>query len=186
MLTAEEIAPKRAVSLSRKSYHQLAESGVYDGRRTQLIYGTVIDMNSMGTPHANAIRVLNRFFVTITSPEFDVMVQLPLAASDESEPEPDFAFVSRLGPHIADHPQTALLVVEVADSSRRLDLGPKATLYAECGVVEYWVIDLKAQSTIVHRSPRRGRYTSTRKVSWSSKLTSKAIPAISACFADLL
>ena len=90
VLTAEQIAPKRAVPILRTTYHQLGELGVYAGRRVQLVYGTVIDMSPMGTPHANAIRMLNRSFVTHTAPDIDVMVQLPIAAADDSEPEPDF------------------------------------------------------------------------------------------------
>jgi Uma2 family endonuclease len=175
VLTAEEIAPKRAVPILRTTYHQLGELGVYQGRRVQLIYGTVIDMSPMGTPHANAIRVLNRFFVSNTPANIDVMVQLPLAAAVDSEPEPDFAFVRALKGPSEDHPSTALLVVEVADSSLKLDLGPKATLYAECKVPEYWVIDLKTRSTAVHRAPKKGKYTSVRRVPWATALTSDAL-----------
>jgi Uma2 family endonuclease len=187
VLTAEEIAPNRALLLSRKTYHQLGDLGVYEGRRTQLLYGTVIDMSPMGTLHANAIRILTRHFVMAAGQSFDVMVQLPIAVSDESEPEPDFALVPCLPGHLHDQPPTtALLVIEVADSSLRLDLGPKATLYAEAGVPEYWVVDLKGRSTVVHRSPRRGKYMSVRKNSWSTLLISKAVPSITARFADLL
>ena len=186
MLTAEQIAPNRAFPTLRKTYHQLGELGVYQGRRVQLLYGTVIDMSSMGTPHANAIRVLTRYFVTHTSKAMDVMVQLPIAASDESEPEPDFAFVPSRPVSEDDHPATALLVVEVADSSLKLDLGVKALLYAECGVPEYWVLDLKARSTVVHRAPRRGKYTSCRRVPWTSLLKSISVPSLSLRFAPIL
>lgn len=68
MLTAEQIAPRRAVPILRTTYRQLTELGAYQGRRVQLLYGTVIDMSSMGTPHAMAIRLLLRYFVTQTPP----------------------------------------------------------------------------------------------------------------------
>lgn len=186
VLTAEQIAPKQAVPILRTTYHQLGELGVYAGRRVQLVYGTVIDMSPMGTPHANAIRMLNRCFVTHTAPDIDVMVQLPIAAADDSEPEPDFAFIPQLKRATEDHPSTALLVVEVADSSLKLDLGPKSSLYAECRVPEYWVVDLKARSTVVHRVPRRGKYTSVRRVAWSAVLTSTAVAGLSIKLTDIL
>ncbi len=187
MLSAQDIAPKQAVPITRAAYHHLAELGAYEGRRVQLIYGTVINMSPMGTPHANAIRVLNRYFVMHTGAEYDLMVRLPLAASTDSEPEPNFALVPRLDTaDTADHPATALLVVEVADSSLRLDLGPKASLYAECRVPEYWVVDLKGRATVVHRGPKRGKYTSVRRVAWSSVLTSTAVPSLAVRLADVL
>ncbi len=58
MLIAEQIAPKQAVPIFRTTYHLLGQLGVYQGRRVQLIYGTVIDMSPMGTPHAKFAELL--------------------------------------------------------------------------------------------------------------------------------
>ena len=41
----------------------------------------------------------------------------------------------------ADHPTTALLVIEVSDTTLRLDRR-KAGLYASAGVPEYWIVNL--------------------------------------------
>ena len=68
----------------------------------------------------------------------------------------------------------------------KLDLGPKATLYAQCRVPEYWVLDLAARSTVVHRAPRRGKYSSVRRVPWSTLLSSTSVAALSVRFADVL
>lgn len=179
MITAEQIAPIRAVPLLRTEYHQLAKAGAYAGRRVQLIFGTVIDMSAMGTEHAQTIRALIRHFVTSAPAELDVMVQLPIAAADDSEPEPDFAFVPHESKGAADHPRVARLLVEVADTSLKLDLGPKAQLYAASKVPEYWVIDLNARTTVVYRTPRRGKYTSVRRVPWTALLRSTAVPSLS-------
>ena len=104
----------------------------------------------------------------------------------ENERPSDFAFVPSRPVSEDDHPATALLVVEVADSSLKLDLGVKALLYAECGVPEYWVLDLKARSTVVHRAPRRGKYTSCRRVPWTSVLKSISVPSLSLRLAPIL
>jgi Uma2 family endonuclease len=77
---------------------------------------------------------------------------LTLAASG-SEPEPDFAVVPR-GVEEPYHPATAALVVEIAVSSRRIDLGRKVALYAQAGVGEYWVVDVERKRVIAHRDPR--------------------------------
>lgn len=40
--------------------------------------------------------------------------------------------------------EDVLLLIEVSDSSIATDLQEKADLYAESGIVEYWVIDVPA------------------------------------------
>ena len=123
MLTTAEIAPKRAFPILRSTYHQLGEAGVFQGRRVQLVYGTIIDMSPMGIPHRTALRVLNRTFVELVPRTWDVMVQVPLDLADDSEPEPDFSFVPRFTPgEVEPH---AAVVMELADSSLKLDLGPR-------------------------------------------------------------
>lgn len=71
-----------------------------------------------------------------------VRVQLPLVVSDESEPEPDLCVVE--GSHRDyrhEHPRTALLVVEVADSTLAYDR-LEAGLYASASVPEYWILNV--------------------------------------------
>jgi Uma2 family endonuclease len=186
MLTAEAISPIEPFRFSRPEYHRLGESGAFAGKRVQLIRGTVITMSPMGLLHALAIRRLTKLFVSQAPDALVVCVQLPLAAAADSEPEPDFAFVAERDLKGDDHPSTAVLVVEVADSSLRLDLGPKADLYAECKVPEYWVVDLGARATFVHLSPRRGKYTSVHRVPWSRTLAANAVPEVSVRLAELL
>ena len=47
-----------------------------------------------------------------------------------------------LGDYSKQYPQTASLVVEVADSSLNKDQGVKRRLYASAGIPEYWLINL--------------------------------------------
>ena len=53
----------------------------------------------------------------------------------------------------SDHPQTAVLVVEVSKSLLNYDLHTKACLYASMGVPDYWVLDLVKRQLLVHRQP---------------------------------
>jgi len=64
----------------------------------------------------------------------DVRVQLPLRVPDATSlPEPDVAVVARDDLTIS-HPRTALLVIEVAESSLPVDTTVKPALYAAAGV----------------------------------------------------
>ena len=58
---------------------------------------------------------------------------------DDSEPEPDAAIVPA-GDYDHAHPTTALLVIEIADSSLARDRR-KAGLYAAAGIPECWIVD---------------------------------------------
>ncbi len=178
MLSAESVSPVKTLPLRRADYHHLAAHGAFEGQRVQLIFGTVLSMSPMGTPHANAMARLTRVFMAATPADLELRVQLPLAAGDESEPEPDFAFVGLRPFETEDHPDTAVLVVEVADSSLRLDLGPKAELYAAMGVPEYWVIDLARRSTVVHAGLKRAKYGAVHRVPWARALMSAAVSGL--------
>lgn len=85
----------------------------------------------------------------------DVLVQLPFAAGDLSEPEPDVAVVPVSEPT---HPSKAILIIEVAQSSLKEDRG-KASLYAAAAVPEYWIINLVDNVIERHAQLKNGAYT---------------------------
>lgn len=114
-----------------------------------------------------------------------VRARAPLALSDIDEPEPDVAVV-QLGEYREQLPQTALLVVEVADATRRRDLGPKAILYARAGVPECWVVDLPERRVVVHSDPRPDGYVTLRTVREGDVLTPGAFPDLALPVADIL
>jgi Uma2 family endonuclease len=69
---------------------------------------------------------------------FCVRPQSTLVLGEDEAPEPDIAVVA--GPceeHQAELPSSALLVVEVADTSLLFDRGRKADIYARAGVPEW-------------------------------------------------
>jgi prepilin-type N-terminal cleavage/methylation domain-containing protein len=52
--------------------------------------------------------------------------------------------------YVVDHPKTALLVVEVADTTLEADTHEKASLYAAGGVADYWVLDVTDRLLVFH------------------------------------
>ena len=96
------------------------------------------------------------------SDQLIISIQTPLRLDDLSEPEPDVVLL-RLDAPQDRHPgpREALLVIEVADSSIRVDRGRKLPLYARAGIAEYWIVDLNADRIEVYRDPMRSRYRST-------------------------
>ena len=80
----------------------------------------------------------------------------------DSVPEPDVAVVTGTREDYAQrHPAVAELVVEVAVTSIASDR-EKATLYAEAGVGEYWIVLAEAGQVEVYRVPEDGIYRTRR------------------------
>jgi Uma2 family endonuclease len=50
-------------------------------------------------------------------------------------------------------PADILLVIEVSDSSLEYDRQVKLPMYAEAGIVEFWIINLEDECLEVHRQP---------------------------------
>jgi len=147
--------------LLRAEYDELVETGALEGARVELLQGVLVEVTPQGSPHAGVVTLLTRLLAPVLQQGYDLRVQLPLAAGPADEPEPDLAVVEAGDPW-AGHPSTAALVVEVAHSSQRMDLGYKARLYASAGVPDYWVVDLAAQRILVHREPGDGGYAAVR------------------------
>jgi Uma2 family endonuclease len=101
----------------------------------------------------------------------------PLTLAD-SEPEPDVAIVRGTEQQFFYvHPNTAELVVEVAVSSAALDR-ENASLYAEAGVKEYWIVLAPQRQIEVYRRPEKGRYQEVRTVGVNDTLECASVPHV--------
>jgi Uma2 family endonuclease len=151
----------RIRALLRREYEQLVAAGAFDGERLELLEGELVVMSPQNARHAWAIDELAERLRAGLGGRARLRVQTPLALSDHDEPEPDLAVVP-LGDYRAALPTTALLVVEVADTSRAHDLGAKSVVYARAGIPEYWVLDLVERRIVVHTEPRPDGYAGLR------------------------
>ncbi len=170
-------------------YHRMIEAGTLgEDEHVQLIAGAVVAMTPQGPAHALVIQNLTRLVAQGLAADLALRPQLPLTLPDDSEPEPDLAVVlladARSREH---HPRTALLVVEVAGDSLRLDRQTKAALYARAGIPEYWIVNLAESTVEVHRdpAPETGVYRAKAVVSADGTLISTGVPGLRVNVADL-
>ncbi len=148
----------------------MVSSGVFHPEdKLELIDGEIYDVSPQSSRHATAIRLVEEALRRAYGSGYDVRVQLPAALDASSEPEPDIAVVEG-GPrdYLDAHPTTALLTVEVSESSLAFDRATKQATYARNGIPEYWIVNLVDQVVEVYRQPGEGGYAEV------SKLTSKA------------
>jgi Uma2 family endonuclease len=142
---------ERVRPLRRVEYEQLVEAGHLANEKVELIHGLIVRMSPQGAHHAAAVQKLTQLLVVALGVpgRAAIRVQLPLALGEDSEPEPDVAAVVS-GSYKDGHPTSALLVIEVAESSLAEDRREKGVLYAEHGIPEYWIVDTARERVEVH------------------------------------
>ena len=138
----------------RVEYEQLVELGIFTGERLELLDGLLVVREPQGGPHAAMVGQVGEVLRVAFGAEWHVRLQAPVALDDESEPEPDVAVVAgAFRDYVGGHPSTPVLVVEVAESSLRLDRRMKSGLYARARLREYWIVNLVDRALEVYRDP---------------------------------
>ena len=82
------------------------------------------------------------------------------------------------------HPQSATLVVEVAISSVGLDR-ENASMYAQAGVNEYWIVLPKQKKIEIYSEPEGTRYLKQSEIEGDALLHSLGIPGLSVRFSEI-
>ncbi len=143
---------------SRQRYEQMVAAGIFQPEdKVELLNGQVVPMSPQSAEHANAIRRLTMLLAALVADVAEVSVQLPFAATEDSEPEPDLCVVPK-GTDASRHPERAWLMIEVARSSAQKDRTTKAAIYAQANVTDYWIVDVNAKVVEVYRQPRGDHY----------------------------
>jgi len=155
--------------LTVDDFDRMVAAGILgEDDRVELLNGQLAEMSPHSTQHSGLVQWLaEELFSAIDRTVAGIRIQLPLRFLPLSEPEPDLAIVPA-GLYTREHPTTAMLVIEIALSSRAIDLGTKAEIYAAAEVDEYWVVDIAARTVHVHGSPAGGAYGRTRRVTSGS------------------
>ena len=180
---------------TRTEYERLVDLGVFRcGERLELLDGLLAVREPQGSRHAAGIRRVVEVLQAAFGSAWHVDSQMPFALDDDSEPEPDVAVVPRDRHHYRRrHPSRAVLIVEIADSSYRIDRAFKASLYARGGISEYWIVDLTRRRLEVYRDPqvtagppRVWRYGSVTRLPRRATVTPLSAPSVTVRVADLL
>jgi Uma2 family endonuclease len=155
-------------------YEDMVRLGILmESDRVELLRGEIVEKMTIGPAYAACVNRLNRLFQTRLGVAAIVAVQNPIRTSD-SEPEPDLAllrprddFYSEATPSGED----VLLVVEVSDTTLESDRSLKCEIYAEAGILEYWIVNLVDNCLEVHREPSPGGYTNLQRLDPQASLT---------------
>ena len=153
-----------AAKWSLDEYHRIVGSGVLDQRHVELIDGEIVEMAPEGEPHAYSSDEAGEYLMYLLGDRAKVRHAKPITLpGSASEPEPDIAVVQRLGRVYRQqhpYPENIFWVIEYSDSSLIKDLEVKSKVYAQAGIPEYWVMNLKTMELIVMRLPTPDGYQS--------------------------
>jgi Uma2 family endonuclease len=164
----------------------VARGIIPDDERFELIGGEVVPMSPKGVRHEDVKQALEEYWFPLTAgTPVRLITETTLYIGVDEFREPDVLFWPRAMPIDQITGASALLIVEVADSSLRYDLQAKAPAYAQLGVPEYWVIDATSLVTFIHRNPGPGGYPKPRKIGPGKLLEPQLAPQLAVRLTDL-
>ncbi|GMU54675.1 MAG: hypothetical protein AMXMBFR33_38210 [Candidatus Xenobia bacterium] len=159
----EELAHKQ---WTLQEWDRMITSGLLgEDSRVFLLEGEIYQMCPQNSPHSTALGLAQDELTAALAPETHLRVQLPLYLGSASDPEPDLAIVAgKRRDYVEQQPRSALLVVEIADSSLTFDCGRKACVYARSGIPEYWVVDLNGRQVLRYTQPGELGYSRSEEI----------------------
>ncbi|MEO8602515.1 MAG: Uma2 family endonuclease [bacterium] len=172
------------------AYFELVNQGLLSGDdHVELLDGVIVSEPPMDPPHATGIEATGHVLRRALEGLAWVREQKPMVIGDTSVPEPDLAV---LGGSFRDydgrHPTTALLVVEVSDSSLPQDRLSKSRIYAGAGIADYWIVNVRQECLEVYREPDATQrvYASRWTMQRGEHVSLVAFPTVSIAVNDLL
>ncbi|NET47633.1 MAG: Uma2 family endonuclease [Merismopedia sp. SIO2A8] len=144
-------------------YHRAIDAGLFEQQVVELLQGDIVVMPPEREPHAcyssvgaDSLRQTLGILAAIRETK-------PVTLPNNSEPLPDIAIVTPpLKRYIHHHPypEDIFWIIEYSNATLKKDLSEKKAVYAEAGIPEYWVVDLKNQQLYVFRNLVQGTYQS--------------------------
>ena len=173
-----------------EEFEGLFERGILTFQdRVELIRGIIVEKPRISPRHAACTMRLNWFLNFQKSDKSLVGIYSPIRLPDSLAIPEVSVLQMRQDFYAKAHPIAAdiFLVVEVAESSLDFDRDVKGPLYAESGIVEYWIVNLNEACLEVHRRPSpAGTYGELITLRSGDTVELTALPGVSLAVADIL
>ncbi|MEM9538839.1 MAG: Uma2 family endonuclease [Cyanobacteria bacterium P01_E01_bin.42] len=159
-------------------YHRAIAAGLFEDQSLELLRGELIVMPPERESHAYHNSESGDYLRNLLGIRAKVREAHPITLPDDSEPIPDLAIVRPLGTVYRDRhpqPQDIFWLVEIANTTLTKDLTEKKAIYAEAGILEYWVLNLRDRELIIFKDLENGSYT-TRQTLLAGMISPLAFP----------
>lgn len=169
-------------------YHQMGEVGIlHEDDRIELIDGELVEMAAIGSRHFTCVNRLNHLLVGKVGDNVIVSVQNPVRLNEYAEPQPDVALIrARDYSESLPTPDDVLLLIEVSDTTLAYDRGLKLSRYAQAGIPEVWIVDLRGEKIEHHTGPSGDLYRHVDLARRGETLRSVALTGLEAHVTDVL
>lgn len=155
-LPESQSATPRRFAWDAEMLQKMDAIGIFGDARIELIEGEVIEMSPIGPRHAVTTAKVTATLQRVFAIGYVIFPQNPVKLSNRSIPQPDIAVLRGTYADFLDTlPDTAVLMVEVADSTLATDRSDKASLYARYGIPELWIVNVASEELEIYRLPRR-------------------------------
>ena len=181
-LVTQPYTQPRRLRFSVDDYYKMIEMGMIDDyERSEIIDGQIVPKMTIGDRHAAAVNRLNRLLASLLPESILLSIQNPIRLSDFDEPEPDvvLADLTKYDGNRHPRPEETILVVEVSDVSLKNDRDVKLPLYADAGIAEVWIVNLRDNVIEIHQDPSLGIYQQVKIFKSGGQATSNVLPELS-------
>lgn len=166
-------------------FYRMSDTGILDRYgRTELIDGEIIVLSPLYLPHARTHTAVFRALSACSAlqrPGLEILIGATTELGRYDAPMPDIILLDRAAAGDAQRgiPHDAVrMIVEVAVSTSRYDLGRKRKLYAERSVPEYWVALVKKRKLERFGVPVEGEYRRHDSFDFSNRIESVTLPGV--------
>jgi Uma2 family endonuclease len=172
---AAEGLPRRRFTVAE--VEAMVAAGVMkEDERIELVGGELVPMSPKGNRHEVVKTALLDRWYRARPQQCNLTPETTFRLSDDTYLEPDIVVYPRAEGLKGLSGPSVLLVVEIADSSLRYDMGRKAALYARFGVRELWVIDAAKLAARVFRAPGDEGFSEVKDFDAAERLLPLAAP----------
>jgi len=159
--------------LTVDQYDEMARLGVLDDPRVELISGYLVRKMTKGPNHNSTLEIIGQLIRDMLPKGWYVREEKPIRLPNYDEPEPDLAVLrGKPGDYHLRHPgpEDVAMVIEVSESSLRIDRGDKLRAYARAGIPHYWIVNLVDRRIEAYRDPGPNGYAASTTFDPSSEV----------------
>ncbi|MEM8641427.1 MAG: Uma2 family endonuclease [Cyanobacteria bacterium P01_G01_bin.54] len=161
-------------------YHKAVDAAVFEAEQLELLAGELVVMAPERETHAYFNDAVVKYLWRLLGDQAQVRDGKPITLPNDSEPLPDIAIVEPLDRVYLEHhpyPENIYWLIEFSQATLTKDLTVKKAIYAQAGIPEYWVVNLRDRQLHVFRDLQQGDYTDEFVVK-TGRIQPLAFPAI--------
>ncbi len=155
--------------LTGRQFFKMIRAGVFpDHHNVELLGGLLVEQMTKFAPRSFAIAQLHDAIKSMLAVGWIIQQEAMLGLGRHWRPEPDLTVVRGAWSSYRDRSPIAAdigLIIEVSDSSYRIDRGSKWRRYAAVGIPAYWIVNLAKRQVEVYTEPTgRGQSASYQRL----------------------